>query len=387
MIENLGTRMNKDEQMEETEQEEPQWFVKLQELAKPEWLELFQNPEGGALLSNLLPAELPPDRVSVRGSNEYKVWELIGLYFRSRQRWHDAIAIYMAMYYHFIKYQLESGNRVHKGMPLVWIADCYLFLGNLPLSKRYLMLTLIEDAITMGGNVNPVKTGSYFRLAWRHGVPDIELKRYATEAYEIANKEPSNVAFPEFVLQELDKNWIAEIPSPNDVNIYVTNTIYVDFLLRQLGEPSGKILERLADYVLSCVPGCRTARRKKSYSTDYDIVCSLEGPDVDFRTDFGRYFVCECKDWNKPADFTTFAKFTRVLDSMKARFGVIFSKNGITGAGSTTDAIREQLKVFQDRGMVIIVIDIDDLEFIAHSGNLVSLMREKYESVRLDLRD
>ena len=249
------------------------------------------------------------------------------------------------------------------------------------------MLTLIEDAITMGGNVDPVKTGSYFRLAWRHGVPDIELKRYAIEAYEIANREPSNVAFPEFVLQELDKNWIAEIPSPNDVNIYVTNTIYVDFLLGQLGEPSGKILERLADYVLSCVPGCRTARRKRSYSTDYDIVCSLEGPDVDFRTDFGRYFVCECKDWDKPADFTTFAKFTRVLDSMKARFGVIFSKNGITGASSTTDAIREQLKVFQDRGMVIIVIDIDDLEFIAHSGNLVSLMREKYESVRLDLRD
>ncbi len=156
--------MNSEEQKIETE-EEPKWLIELKGLAKQEWFDLLSNPDGGAILSNLLPKELLPDKVSVRGSDEYKVWELIGLYFRSQQRWHDAIAIYSAMYYHFIKYQLDSSNRVHKGMPLVWIADCYLYLGNLSLSKRYLMLTLIEDAITMSGNVDPVKTGSYFRLA------------------------------------------------------------------------------------------------------------------------------------------------------------------------------------------------------------------------------
>jgi hypothetical protein len=379
--------MDNEIQKVEPEQEEPQWFIELKKLAKKEWIDLLSNPDGGAILSSLLPNDLAPEKVAVSGSDEYKVWELIGLFFRSHSRWHDAIAIYSTMYLQCIKHQLGSSTRVHKGMPLVWIADCYYFLGNLLLSKRYLMLTLIEDAITMKGNVDPLKTGSYFRLAWRHGLPDIELKRYSAKAYEISTIDPVNTNFPEFVLQELDKNWIEEIPSPNDVNIYVANTIYVDYLIKQLGEPSGKVLERLADYVLSCVSGCRTARRKKSYSTDYDIVCSLEGPDVDFRSDFGRYFVCECKDWNKPADFTTFAKFTRVLDSMKARFGIIFSRNGITGTGSTTDAVREQLKVFQDRGMVIIVINADDLDFVAQSGNFVGLMRDKYEKVRLDLRD
>ena len=66
-------------------------------------------------------------------------------------------------------------------------------------------------------------------------------------------------------------------------------------------------------------------RRKRSWSTDYDIVCSMEGFEVDFRSELG-YFVCECKDWNQPADFSVMAKFCRVLDSTKSRFGVLFKE-------------------------------------------------------------
>ena len=282
---------------------------------------------------------------------------------------------------------MATTKRIHKGMPLVWIAECYLNLANIPLSKRYMMLTLIEDAISSSGDVDPVQTGSYFRLAWRHGMPDVELKQYSMEAWNVFKEDTDYSLFPEYVLQELDKNWIIEIPSPNDMSLYNANPIYVNFLKERLGEPTGKILERLADYLLSCIPGCRTAMRKRIYSTDYDIVCSLHGPFVDYRSDFGRYFVCECKDWSKPADFTTMAKFARVLDSIKANFGIIFSKQGISGDETTEYASREQLKVFQDRGLVIVVIDENDIEYVSNSGNLVSLLREKYEEIRLDLRN
>ena len=122
-------------------------------------------------------------------------------------------------------------------------------------------------------------------------------------------------------------------------------------------------------------------------STDYDIVCSMEGFDVDFRSELGRYFVCECKDWNKPADFTAMAKFCRVLDSVKSKFGIMFSREGISGAGHTRYAEREQLKVFQDRGMVIIVIDEEDLRKVAGGTNFAKILRKKYERVRLDLMD
>lgn len=369
-----------------TADQEPEWLKELRRLAPHEWVEVLPTPHAAAILTTLLPENLPADQVAQHGSNERRIWELIGLYYRANGRWHDAIAIYRAMYEHFLRLQLDTGDRVHKGMPLVWIADCYLALVNLPLSKRYMMLTLIEDAITSKGDVDPVATGSYFRLAWRHGLPDVELKRYSVDAFEVWKENRADSLFPEYVLQELDKKWIIEVPSPNDMGLYDANTLYISNLLGQLGDRTGKKLERLADYVLSCIPGCRTAIRQRSFSTDYDIVCAIEGPEVDFRADFGRYFICECKDWKKPADFTAFAKFARVLDSIKAKFGIIFSREGITGEGSTENAEREQLKVFQDRGMVVVVIDKDDLQFLANSGNFVSLLRGKYEKVRLDLR-
>jgi hypothetical protein len=378
-----AVHLHKGEPVSETQ--EPQWLVDLKKLADPAWILLLDNPGGAAILAAELPAALSAEKVAQDGTDERRVWEWIGLYYRSRQRWYDAIAVYLAMYQHFSQHQLESGTRIHKGMPLVWIADCYAAVGNILMSKRFLMLTLVEDAIRTEGVVDPVETGSYFRLAWRHGLPDIEVKRYASLAYQIARSNPGEAMFPEFVLQEMDRNWLVEVPSPNDAGLYFTNTFYIRHLLAKLGDTSGKALENLADYLLSCIPGCRTAKRKSSYSTEYDIICSLEGPDVDFRSDFGRYFVCECKDWESPAGFPELAKFARVLDSIKARFGILFSREGITGQARTTDARREQVKVFQDRGLVIVVVDLSDIQFIAKGGNFITLLREKYEQVRLDL--
>lgn len=367
------------------ENQELKWLTDLKQLADPAWVLLLDNPGGAAILAEELPKALCAERVAQDGTNERRVWEFIGLYHRAKQQWYDAIAIYSSMYAHFLRHQACTGDRVHKGMPLVWIADCYASVHNIPLSKRYLMLTLIEDAITMGGTVDPLKTGSYFRLVWRHGLPDIKFKRYAQQAHDIHKQSPQDASFPECVLQELDKDWLVEVPSANDAAIYVANSLYIQHLMQALGDKSGRSLEKLADYLLSCIPGCRTARRQSSYSTDYDIVCSLEGPHVDFRSEFGRYFICECKDWEKPADFTEFAKFTRVLDSVKARFGILFSRQGISGDNTTTDARREQVKVFQDRGLVIVVVNLADLQYIAKGNNFITLLRRKYEEVRLDL--
>ncbi len=80
------------------------------------------------------------------------------------------------------------------------------------------------------------------------------------------------------------------------------------------------------------------------------------------------------------------AKFCRILDSTKARFGILFSRNGISGSGNTKFAAREQLKIFQDRGIVVVVFDEADIRRVAQGGNLIQILRQKYESVRLDLR-
>ena len=204
------------------------------------------------------------------------------------------------------------------------------------------------------------------------------------KSFELKEENPIDGFFPEFILQELDQDWMTELPAPIEAGFYSANNLYVSHLVSKLGEGTGKALERLSTYLLSCMPGCRTFRAK-SGSTDYDIVCSIDGFEVDFRSELGRYFVCECKDWDKSADFSTMAKFCRVLDSVKSRFGILFSKSGMSGESKTKYAEREQLKVFQDRGMVIIVVDENDIKQVAKGENFINMLKKKYERVRLDL--
>jgi hypothetical protein len=346
-------------------------------------LNLLDARDGGYRLVEALTAEYPPGVIATKEGNE--VWEQIGCYYLLTSRPHLALPVFFALYDQMLKAQ-KPGGRVHKGMVLCWLSDCFRDLGYILHAKRYLMLTLCEDALTGKGIVPPETTGVYFRLVWQRGLPDAELKRYAVEFARLEKETPQLAHYPEALLQLVDDRWLTEIPSANEVAAYRINQVYARHLFDQLGQGSGRSLELLAHYLLSCMPGCRATRRVRTPSTDYDVVCAMEGFEVDFRSEFGRYFVCECKDWSAPADFTTMAKFCRVLDSTKARFGVLFSSEGISGAKDTKHAAREQLKIFQDRGVVIVVLDKADLEQVIGGVNLTQLLRKRYEEVRLDLR-
>jgi hypothetical protein len=344
---------------------------------------LSEHRDSGARLLKELPERLTPLMIGTDVSS-HQIWELVGRYYMVTGRLYEALAVFWKLYQQMFAAQTETGERLHKGMPLVWMADCYLLLGFAVHTKRYLMLTLCEDALREHGNVNPDTTGTYFRLVWGHGLSHLDLTRYANQFYSLTKKYPGRAFFPEALLQELDDDWMTEYPSQREASHYRVNPVYVEFLLGDLGASAGLALERTAHYLMSCMPGCRTTRRMRSDSTDYDLVCSIEGSDLDYRSELGRYFVCECKDWEEPANFSAFAKFCRVLDSTKARFGILFARKGISGSGRSINAEREQLKVFQDRGIVIIVIDEQDLRGVATGDNLISLLRRRYEAVRLD---
>ncbi len=345
---------------------------------------LLDNRDGGWRLCELLPQHYSPEHVSTRGA---RPWEVCGIFLISQRRFHEALAVFERLYLSMLEYETQTKNHVMKGMPLVWMSDCHHELGRRVVAKRFIMLTLIEDAIASGGTVSPEHHGSYFRAAWIHGLAHDLISRYAKEAYAFFQTNQAAGAYPEWVLQQLDQEWITGYPAPNEVDIYPINRHYVTFLLSGLGDGSGSKLEFLAEYLMSVMPGCRVYRRKRSPSTDYDLVCAIEGLQTDFRAEFGRYFVCECKDWANPAGFSEFAKLCRVLDSVKAKFGILFSKNGISGKKSGDDATREQMKVFQDRGIVIVVVEESDLREIANLNgrNFISLLRSRYENLRLDL--
>ncbi len=359
------------------------WELIEEHLDQSLWDQLYSRL-GASVFASQLPQIFTTSKI-LKDEEIITCWERIGNLFKNQGRFHEALSIYFSLYYQILAAQDKTGKFISKGTPLVWISECYFSMQLPVLTKRYLMLTLFEDAIQTKGNVPPESTGVYWRLVYRHGLPDSELNRYANEAYRLFKKFPDKALYPEWILQQIDNDWMTEIPSPFEAGVYIINPYYIKLLIDKLGDKQGKNIEDLAEYSLSCMPGCRTTKRQKTQSTDLDIVCSMEGFEVDFRSEFGRYFVCECKDWKKAADFSTLAKFCRVLDSIKSRFGILFSTHGISGTGKNKNAELERLKVFQDRGMVIVVIDREDLKQLSEGENFINLLRQKYERVRLDL--
>jgi hypothetical protein len=354
---------------------------------------ILKHRDGAAKLLKRLPRRYDPQAVAKTTLKEgpgspHNVWESCGCIYKDNERYHEAIAILESLYEHLLLYQVNSGKRTHKGAPLVWLSECHAALDRPVIARRYLMLTACEDAILHKGQIKSVVDGGfYFRAAWKHGLPHALLERYLTEIWSLRKKFPKQTRFPEWIIQHLDQEWMTVYPTPSETGEYRISKGYIVRLMGMLGDGTGNIMEILAHYVLSAIPGCRVHRRQGTHSTDLDVAGAFEGPVQDFRSDIGRYFVCECKDWKKPADVTAFAKFSRILDSTKCRFGILFSSDGISGEGQTKYAEREQLKLFQDRGIVIVVVDEDDLQAVAEGANFITMLRRKYEKVRLDLKN
>ncbi len=360
------------------------FFEEVKEVVPPKLLPLFDRQDGASLIANQLPKAIKPEDVS-SPTKMQRAWELCGLYFLNQSRFHEALPIFSGLYDQMLAYQKTKDSYVHKGMPLVYISDCHARLDHPVLAKRYLMLTACEDAIMGKGHIAPT-TGVYPRMVWKYGFSHQEVTRYAKEIWILYQKCTKEALFPEWILQEIDQDWMTDYPSPREAMSFVPNLRYIRWLIKRLGSGDGKCLERLSHYLISSMPGCRALMRLRSSSTDYDIVGILEGLSLDFRGEIGRYFLCECKDWSIPANVTAISKFCHVIDSAKCKFGIIFSRNDISGKGKTTNAERELLKFFQSKDIIVIVISEKDLKRIANGVNFIALLRLKYEQIKLDLK-
>lgn len=209
---------------------------------------LLNDRSGAAKFKIKLPSVFEPDSF-INDDEAQRCWEIIGNFYRNQRRFHEAISIYLSFYDQYLVAQEKTKTRAHKGTPLVWISDCYTALNSPVLAKRYLMLTLCEDAIRESGKVSPNTTGIYFRLVWGSGIPDSELHRYAKEIYKLSMKNPDDSMFPEWIIQELDHNWMTEFPSPQEATVYLANQRYIKYMLSKLSDGTGKYLEQLAGYI------------------------------------------------------------------------------------------------------------------------------------------
>src|SRR5262249_22546187 len=127
--------------------------------------------------------QVAPD--TEENSKETNLWCDFGLVFLVQGRSFEALGIFEALYQRMLDYQIKTGKRVHKGLPLFRMGDCHEMLGRPVHTKRYLMLTLLEDAITSECKIRLDRTGSYHRLVWRYGLSHEQVMSYAEKCWKL----------------------------------------------------------------------------------------------------------------------------------------------------------------------------------------------------------
>jgi hypothetical protein len=142
-------------------------------------------PDSLANFLNMLTSRFSPTAV-LADSLEQRAWSLVGLVYRDLRRHYEALSVFRKLYYHMLAGQEQTNSRCHKGMPLCWMSDCYFGIGYPLMSLRYLMLTLVEDAITtQGRHISSQQTGVFWRLVSRGWLSEDDLNRYAGQFYEL----------------------------------------------------------------------------------------------------------------------------------------------------------------------------------------------------------
>ena len=127
----------------------------------------------------------------------------------------------------------------------------------------------------------------------------------------------------------------------------------------------GTALEDLATYLLLLVPGLIPARNllddRLAFESDL-VVRDLGGPVGVTSQLMGQDILIECKNWKVPVGVQQVGYFLYRMHLTHTRFGIIFSKKGITGSKDDKAAHDLIRKAFHEDGDVCIVVNSVDID-------------------------
>ena len=340
-----------------------------------------------------------------------QAWNYAGDYFLKRKSFPSALAVFESLFDYLSsddcrenamgKNRRQKGFIPYKGDALRGMSLAFKGLGMEFLANRAVVLALIEeimdDDFRDGGFTEQGSRSFNNTMLLNLGFREKDTHALRKEIKGLVGGTPlPMMRYPDYVLQHLDESlWLKRFPSESELLVYRPNLHYLSELIAQSNSKQttgrgvkslpGEPFEFLAQYLFQLIPGCRAARRRVTNETDFDVWCQFEGVMHDFRRELGHYWLIECKNWKKPVGFTEVAKFALVLVSVNCKFGVMFARKGISkGISGFEDAARARVKLYQNAGIVIAVIEESDLDRIIKGESLIDILRESYEEVRFD---
>jgi len=169
-----------------------------------------------------------------------------------------------------------------------------------------------------------------------------------------------------------------------NIDIYQYEELLDDIDKPLKKDEKGKVLEFLTEYLFSCIDGWKiVGRRKRTKSSELDLIIENLNIGTPLLKDMGLNIPVECKNWETPVGASEIRDFGRDIQVRRFSYGILISKNGITGNSTDRkDAYNVLWDFFKDR-VSIIVLSKDDFIEIKNGKNLVSILREKDRELKL----
>src|ERR1700674_118927 len=126
--------------------------------------------------------------------------------------------------------------------------------------------------------------------------------------------------------------------------------------------------------------------RKQNLLTDtgeLDIVGRFTNPSAKpaFWNTADPYFVVECKNWRTTVTSREVEVFVGKLQKCRARFGILFSRNGVTGR-SGRDAVGNIDAAWRQHGIVLIVVSEDIIRQVIRGWDFYTILEQLVEAAR-----
>ena len=312
---------------------------------------------------------------------------LIGKIYRNHLYIEKDIDLRLWFYNLLTEKEVKKNRNYKKGHILCEIAQSYLQINNLPFSKRYFILGLIEDIISSTENY---KHANYRALKDIFLISNIELDFIVKTTKKELAIENSNTSM---LSDDIYLEYLLSIPRTKNVNslYFKINKQFANTLFKKL-EDSNKnkranALEKLTAYLFSSVCGFEIMSKKlNTVDSEIDIVLRNNVKDPIFE-EFGKYIIVECKNWKKKAVGTE--QINHLIAKVRfqgCKVGVIVSQKGISkGKSKDKYSLLTILKAFHQDNIIILNVDSKDLEnIISGDDNLLSILVNEYERIKFD---
>jgi len=311
-----------------------------------------------------------------------------------------AIYSFKEFYQKCLKLESINNFKIHKADTLHWIARFYLQLKEMENSFRYSILCFLDDVISekleTKNSKDEILIGNSLDVPICHllqfyfQVPQVNIENLKRTAMEILSNN-LDILDPEKLVFAMRKKG-HQIPRHTDYKYYNPSYVHLEKEYETVrGTDDDKKWEEFAALLFSAVEGFEPILDvKPGYSSyQFDVVIRNLTPD-DFTIPWlGEYFAIECKYYQTNSvgtdDINHFAAKLKYHDF---KCGIIFTKTPLSGWKSKSGEYAGKLiqtKILNRDGIIIFDLIEKDIEEIINGRNLVEVLIEKYEKVRLEL--